>query len=264
MNTTKMTATTLLHSLFIIITLIPFALTCEGECITGVTSVFVGNYTVPVHFTLFDLGDEIDSQIFAGRSPSPPVDYLEPLFAAFDDQKNRVMQKAIFPSFFHGKCQDPSTGINPPGCPNPDCPVVCGTPGSMVHFYPRLRYIAFNSTWHLLHDLTRTGSTVFKQVQKRIEEGQAAAGQPKRRGVDDNRFSPLASRGRSILSRVLPAEDLSVEKRASHNAQVLEGIFQRIRPSLEQICGGTGTGKTNGLPYCSWEQEMKEYILTFP
>jgi hypothetical protein len=53
-NTTKMISATLLHFLFFI-SLVPFALTCEGECITGVTSVFVGNYTVPVHFTLFDL-----------------------------------------------------------------------------------------------------------------------------------------------------------------------------------------------------------------
>jgi hypothetical protein len=205
--------------------------------------------------------DEIDSQFFAGQSPSPPIDYLEPLLAAFDDQKDSVMQKAIFPSFFHGKCQDPSTGINPPGCPNPDCPVVCGTPGSMVHFYPRLRYIAFNSTWHLLHDLTRTGSPVFKQVQKRIERAQAkAAGGPHRRDVDgDGTAAPNGAVGSLVL-----AEDPSLEKRASQATRVLETIFQRIRPSLEKICGGTGTGKTNGLPYCSWEHEMKEYILTFP
>ena len=63
------------------------------------------------------------------------------------------METAIFPSYFHGKCQ--VNGVNPPGCPNPDCPVVCGTPGSLVHFFPTLRGIAYNQTRKRLDDLAK-------------------------------------------------------------------------------------------------------------
>ncbi|OJA19198.1 hypothetical protein AZE42_10786 [Rhizopogon vesiculosus] len=31
------------------------------------------------------------------------------------------LETAIFPRYFHGKCQD-ANGVDAPGCPNPDCP----------------------------------------------------------------------------------------------------------------------------------------------
>ncbi|EAU89760.2 hypothetical protein CC1G_07485 [Coprinopsis cinerea okayama7 len=288
----------------------------------AVTRVFNGNYTIPVHFTFYDLADQIDTQFFSGNSPVPPTEYLQPLLSAYDNQKQTWLRKAIFPSFFHGKCQDPVTGVNPPGCPNPDCPVVCGTPGSMVHYYSRLRYIAFNATWHLLHELTRTDSAVFEQVRRNVEGalevvatgaagGRVRRGERRRRGparlealnslVGLNDVPALDSIHSNGLGLVKPQKggemallnglnlrdelpdnlpkstitlvsglprrlfvDRGLEKRDQHTRDTLARIFRRIRFSLEQICGGTGKGKTNGLPYCSWEQQMKEYILTFP
>jgi hypothetical protein len=33
---------------------------------------------------------------------------------------------------------------------------------------------------------------------------------------------------------------------------------------LTVACGGSASGKQNGLPNCSWEDPFKQYILTFP
>ncbi|TFK21345.1 hypothetical protein FA15DRAFT_598021 [Coprinopsis marcescibilis] len=220
---------------------------------TRVTSVFNGNYSIPVHFLLSDLAERIDDEFFPGLSPPPPVDYLAPLRSAYDTQKGAALRKAIFPSFFHGKCQDPATGINPAGCPNPDCPVVCGTPGSMVHFYSRLRFIAFNETWHLLHRIAKPDSGVFREVQQNIEDAQTRYSRAQRR--DSN----------LVFGRRGLDWGVSNSRRANGGVKsTLEGIINGIRFSLERLCGGSGDGRTNGLPYCSWENEMKEYILTFP
>ncbi|KAM5537576.1 hypothetical protein V8D89_008654, partial [Ganoderma adspersum] len=90
--------------------------------------------------------------------------YLEPIQAAYRTQAYQNMETGIFPSYFHGKCLD-GNGNEPAGCPNPDCPVVCGTPGSMVHFYPILRFIAFNQTYHLLERLSVPGSPSYNRVE---------------------------------------------------------------------------------------------------
>lgn len=152
----------------------------------------------------------------------------------------------------------------------------------MVHYYTRLRYIAFNATWHLLHDLTRTGSVVFNQVQTGIENAQNAA--VRRSLPTDEKLLGVLGLGsvvgmgeasgvaqhlnlRSTWLRDPQPQRQTIEAKGRRDTQTrnaLEGIFKRIKYSLEQICGGTGTGQTNGLPYCSWEQQMKQYILTFP
>ncbi|KAJ3519187.1 hypothetical protein NMY22_g13321 [Coprinellus aureogranulatus] len=239
---------------------------CERECMSGVTNAFNGNYTIPVQLTILSLADRISSQLL----PNNPAhaSYLDPLVLAYNKQAFSIMEKAIFPSFFHGKCQDPVTGNNPPGCPNPDCPVVCGTPGSMVHFYPRLRYIAFNTTFHLLHDIVRSGSPVFNQIQANVETlrnsvrhrdlSSQATGSKLRRYFIPEFLAPPGSRfaGR-LVSR-------SIAQRDNYVKDSLARIFQDMRSILEKICGGDGGGNTNSLPYCSWEQTMKEYILTFP
>ncbi|KAJ2912649.1 hypothetical protein MD484_g7766, partial [Candolleomyces efflorescens] len=187
--------------------------------------------------------------------------YLDPLRLAFRDQVGAVMEKAIFPSFFHGKCQDPVTGVNPSGCPNPDCPVICGTPGSMVHYYSRLRYIAYNTTWHLMHDLARPGTPTFNEIQSNVEAIRNGA-QRRRLSLDPRGSSPLKPLSSPGVSGGLVSRAIST--RDNYVKESLTRIFQDIRPNLEKVCGGVGDGTTNGLPYCSWEQAMKEYILTFP
>jgi hypothetical protein len=245
----------------------------------GVTNAFNGNYTIPVELTILSLvsttspiqyeigtsflksqkADRINTSLMPGDPTASG--YLDPLRLAFRDQIGAVMEKAIFPSFFHGKCQDAVTGINPAGCPNPDCPVVCGTPGSMVHYYSRLRYIAYNTTWHLMHELARPGTPTFTEIQNNVEA--IRNGARRRRLSLDPRGSallkPPMSPGFSggLVSRAIITRDNYVR-------DSLARIFQDIRPNLEKICGGVGDGTTNGLPYCSWEQVMKEYILTFP
>lgn len=76
------------------------------------------------------------------------------------------METAIFPHYFHGKCA--RNGVDPPGCPNPDCPVVCGTPGSMVHFFPTLRFIAYNETRTRLEAAVAPGSDAYQQIEQNV------------------------------------------------------------------------------------------------
>jgi hypothetical protein len=154
------------------------------------------------------------------------------------------MENAIFPSFFHGKCQ--RNGVDPPGCPNPDCPVVCGTPGSLVHFYERLRYIAFNSTKTLLEEMTSPGSKPYQDVKRRVLA--ASSSRP------SARRSRMYSRA---LSRYPPGDDLTPSKR-SEIADRLAEIMKEIPTDLEKACDGPGLSK------CSWETQMKAYILSFP
>ena len=92
--------------------------------------------------------------------------YLAPLLSTYDDVAYTGMETAIFPHYFHGKCA--RDGADPPGCPNPDCPVVCGTPGSMVHFFPTLRFIAYNETRARIEAAVAPGSDAYQQVEQNV------------------------------------------------------------------------------------------------
>lgn len=170
--------------------------------------------------------------------------FLEPITNAYADHAYDGMEVAIFPSYFHGKCLN-DDGVEPDGCPNPDCPLVCGTPGSLVHFYGKLRYIAFNQTKHLLKELSTPDSDSYKQVEREVVR--RAGGKSKTR---------RSSGGLSTVPVPTKREEDAKEK--------LKEAMANVPIWLEQICGGSGSGDINGLPQCNWEQEMKEYILTFP
>lgn len=150
----------------------------------------------------------------------------------------------VFKKFFHGKCQNPATGIDPLGCPNPDCPVVCGTPGSIVHFYSDFRYRTFTSIVRLVEELSSPNATAFKQVEKPLM-----------------RVVPSTNRRfmRSLPSVLAGHEGLEKRKNT-----LLLSLLRQFRPLLTVACGGTASGKENGLPNCSWESPFKRYILTFP
>ncbi|KZT07090.1 uncharacterized protein LAESUDRAFT_699481 [Laetiporus sulphureus 93-53] len=269
---------------------------CEGECIVGITNAFLGNYTPVVEAVMNDLNQQI-----CANSSIPPNNYLSPIYDAYKMQAYHGMENAIFPSYFHGKCQQ--DGVNPPGCPNPDCPVVCGTPGSMVHFYSQLRYIAFNQTRHLLETLVAPGSNTYQQVEHALmkaDQGhsrrmsrvygralaKAAAESASRSSVASSRATPMhgykAYTTAPVLSQAPPplpssaafdsdpdsANNILVpiplRKRTDLTA-VLRQILGEIDEQLLEACGGDAQDEaTNGLPDCSWENEMKEYILTFP
>ncbi len=163
------------------------------------------------------------------------------------------MTNYVFKEFFHGKCQNRTTGIDPPGCPNPDCPVVCGTPGSIIHFYSDFKNRAFTCLVRLVEELTSSNSTAFQRVETSIEE---AASTDRRRGM--LRFM------RSLSARGDPADRERFEKRQDRVRTLLRRLLRQFRPLLTVACGGTASGKQNGLPNCSWEDPFKQYILTFP
>jgi hypothetical protein len=170
---------------------------------------------------------------------------LYPIYEAYRKNVYAALEYGIFPSYFHGKCQraDPHNPggplVNPPGCPNPDCPVVCGTPGSLVHFFPKLCQIAHNETQGVLSTFTDPDSEECKVVLKNIvQESQEARRQNGRRSW----------MGRREVRR---ADEKKIEEDAKK-------IIGQIGKKLEKVCGGSD------LPYCSWEEEMKKYILSFP
>lgn len=181
---------------------------------------------------------------------------MNPILLAYKQNAYSRLEHAIFPSYFHGKCQrkDPHnpTGpsVNPAGCPNPDCPVVCGTPGSLVHFYPKLRYIVYNETRYHLQALATPGNKAYEAVEKSIVKSTVGSGA----GHQKRDLAPTM--GGTMLPRIRRREQAAKDK--------LRAMMKQLSPRLEKICGGTGTGNIRGLQRCSWETRMKEYILSFP
>jgi hypothetical protein len=168
---------------------------------------------------------------------SPPLKYLTPLIDAYNKAAYAGLENAIFPSYFHGKCQN-KDGVDPDGCPNPDCPVVCGTPGSLVHFYGKLRSIAYDETSQMLVKLASPESDSYKAVEKAVlADADADGGAHKRRRY---------GRARVSLSR-----------RADGVQNGLKKIMEGVGKLLEKACG-------EGQAACSWEVAMKAYILSFP
>jgi hypothetical protein len=185
------------------------------------------------------------------------MSYLRPIISAYDGSSYDGMKTAIFPSYFHGKCQ--RNGVDPPGCPNPDCPVVCGTPGSLVHFFPTLRFIAFNYTRGALQQLCSPGNDAYAQAERAVIEAASAA---HRRGDERRRVPWFVSGtgGELALRRNFPY----VRKREESMKKEFEAIMRRVPKFLEQACGDDPSEDVNALPGCSWEAAMKAFILTFP
>ncbi|KAJ4474152.1 hypothetical protein C8R41DRAFT_743775, partial [Lentinula lateritia] len=137
---------------------------CEGDCITNTTNEFIRLYATPLKTLLDHTNTDLASR-FNLPSSSQCVSHLQDAYATI---AYAYLENAIFPSYFHGKCQQRTangTLVNPPGCPNPDCPVVCGTPGSMVHHYDALRNITVNSHEGMFALLTKQDSGSFQDVK---------------------------------------------------------------------------------------------------
>lgn len=69
---------------------------------------------------------------------------------------------------------------------------------------------------------------------------------------------------RSLSARGDSADRERFEKRQDRVRTLLRRLLRQFRPLLTVACGGTASGKQNGLPNCSWEDPFKQYILTFP
>jgi hypothetical protein len=173
-----------------------------------------------------------------------------PFLDAFHRNAYSVVEHEIFPSYFHGKCQRPDPHgqlVNPIGCPNPDCPVICGTPGSMVHFFPKLKQIVFNGILKVLSALLDPKSKEFKEVLDRIRQEAEMARQQK------SRRSWMGRQGFSTRgAKVRRAEEARIN-------QVATQEISKLPSKVEELCGGA-----EALPNCSWETVMKQYILSHP
>ncbi|KAI0728506.1 hypothetical protein C8Q72DRAFT_779838 [Fomitopsis betulina] len=228
---------------------------CEGECIVQITNAYVGNYTTPVDRVMQWLTEQV-SEMLPGTDIITTASYLAPILNTYDDVAYTGMETAIFPHYFHGKCV--RNGVDPPGCPNPDCPVVCGTPGSMVHFFPTLRFIAYNETRTRLEAAVAPGSDAYQQIEQNV----LGAANTHWRRESLGRIMPRAP----TKSKGKPGA--KAKKYKSYKTDVkdkLQGILAQIGTMLGKACHDNGSGdSTNNLAACSWEGAMKDYILTFP
>lgn len=175
------------------------------------------------------------------------------------------IETAIFKDYFHGKCEDPDTGIDPPGCPKSDCDVVCGTPGSMVHFYSKLRYLAFDANIDLFSDIVAPGSDTYKKIEKAVLAAVEASHSVSNKKRKLFRFmrpdEDTVALGSDRLSNW---SDHTKEKRDEQTKSELRSLLNQFRLLLTVACGGGQDGKTKGIPFCTWEDTFKPYILSFP
>ncbi|KAF8273452.1 hypothetical protein EI94DRAFT_1564147 [Lactarius quietus] len=238
---------------------------CEGECIVGITHAFLGNYTLPINNVFHKLAGQISQKLIPPENHVDPMTFFHPILTAYYDTSYNDMRTAIFPSYFHGKCQ--RDDVEPQGCPNPDCPVVCGTPGSLVHFFPTLRFIAFKSTRDTLRRLCSPSSDEYKRTEQAVAR---AATTTRKSGSKQRRvsiFSNGAARGTGgePAQGVPPGKTVQyVRKREEDVSKKFEEIMGQVSVLLEKECGGKPTEDASALPDCSWEKAMKAFILTFP
>ena len=260
------------------------ALGCEGECIVNVTRFILRSYSTPVYnvfrgvvshhpHSLLSLsniteqsGEIENSMIPSSSRAADTLDYITPLLSSYEGNGYSLLENAIFPSYFHGKCEDPTTGITPTGCPNPSCPVVCGTPGSMVYHFPKLRRIAFDTMHAMLLEHTREGSDTYNAVLKTVKRftgtPTAAASNLTARSV------PRIFWARRDLDLLLPEyESMHSAKRVDDVGSTLKSILESIPMRLADACGTVGpdaNGSADELQECSWEAETLAYISQFP
>jgi hypothetical protein len=244
---------------------------CEGDCIIGITRAWLGNYNSPIEIVFQDIvrcrvaaytpfadafqARQISRDLLPAGSHHDSMQYLYPITSAYNDSSYDGMRTAIFPDHFHGKCQ--RNGADPLGCPNPDCPVICGTPGSLVHFFPTLRFIAFNYTRSTLQRLCSPGHDAYKRTERSIV--QAAAG-PRRREGERRRVPWFEYAITRAGGELVQGRNFSyARKREEGVTKRFEEIMKQVPILLEQACGDE-----NDLSKCSWEKRMKAYILTFP
>jgi hypothetical protein len=192
------------------------------------------------------------------------LDYITPLLSSYEGNAYSRMETAIFSSYFHGKCEDPKTGTAPAGCPNPSCPVVCGTPGSMAYHFPKLRRIAFDTVHAMLLEHTREGCDTYNAVQRTVQRftvTQASSNQT-------TRSIPRIFWARKDLDLFLPEfESMYLTKRADDFSARLKPILESVPDRLAKACGyvgADGDGSADELQECSWKKETVAYIIQFP
>ncbi|KAJ7927456.1 hypothetical protein B0H13DRAFT_1970447, partial [Mycena leptocephala] len=130
-------ATSLL-SVFVFLAVPLRVIACEGECIEGVTNKFCDLYEAPILTTSLASLTRFSGSNIAARSTLIPRMSRAPDDGTCDEGIPQLLPpnppKRHIPQLLPRQMPG-SHGNEPPGCPNPYCPIVCGTPGSLVYFY---------------------------------------------------------------------------------------------------------------------------------
>ncbi|KAE9408000.1 hypothetical protein BT96DRAFT_874188 [Gymnopus androsaceus JB14] len=239
------------------------AFACEGDCITNTTKEFIEKYKTPMDEVL----NRTNRQINAKFQLPDSTNCVAPLADDYNKTVYSILETAIFPNYFHGKCQQPDGKggfADPPGCPNPDCPVVCGTPGSLCHFYSTLISIVFKTHQGIYTNLTMPGAPAREKVRSCIQNAIQRCSKSPRDGVSTSRpFSRLFAARFPLVYR---EEAKSRRNSGSCYTQGpdavdkdLSDIFDGIPNIWSEVCD-----EENHLEGCSWEGYMKPFILSFP
>ncbi|KAH9042511.1 hypothetical protein EDB85DRAFT_1070096 [Lactarius pseudohatsudake] len=233
---------------------------CEGECIVGITRAWLDNYTLPIDTVFHQLAKQVTQKLLPPENHDDPMTFFHPILTTYQDTSYDDMRTAIFPSYFHGKCQQ--NGVEPHGCPNPNCPVVCGTPGSLVHFYSTLRFIAFKSTRDTLQTLCSPNSDEYKKTEQAVAQ---AATTTRKSGSKQRRIWMSGDGVEGELAHgAPPRKNFQYMRKREEVRKGFGEIMKQVPVLLEKACGGKPTEDASGLPDCSWEEAMKAYILSFP
>ncbi|KAJ4490217.1 hypothetical protein J3R30DRAFT_47702 [Lentinula aciculospora] len=251
-------------SIFVVSALFPLsASACEGPCITNTTDKYIEKFTTPVKTLLGYTNIKIASRFYI---PST-ADCASHLQDAYHKVAYASLENAIFPSYFHGKCEQHTangTLVNPPGCPNPDCPVVCGTPGSMVHFFPVLRNITVTTHEEIFALLTKQDSASFQDVKTCVLNAMPAKKCPNKDASHTTRsFSRLfAARFPRSLARG-SFTGLSRRETCFDDATFEKDLHDVLQAGMVQMWPDVCDAH-NEYAKCNWEKEMKAFILQFP
>ncbi|KAF9078819.1 hypothetical protein BDP27DRAFT_1356597 [Rhodocollybia butyracea] len=238
--------------------LFPVLFACEGECIVKVTNKVIDKYREPTAMLL----DRTERSLATRFQLDASANCTSFLQVGYSKRAYEALEYALFPCFFHGKCQRPSpngTLADPPGCPNPDCPVVCGTPGSMVHFYSNFTSIAFRTQQEIFSNLTLQNSDAFKDVATCVRDAMTK---------NCDRTPRTASPSTRSLSRLFsarfPLDMRSSRPNCDENSDatikyLYDTLHHNLVESWPDICDAG-----HDLQRCKWEKEIKKFILQFP
>jgi hypothetical protein len=129
---------------------------------------------------------------------------------------------------------------------------VCGTPGSLVHFYSKFCSLAFDAIVHLFDEIIEPSSAAYQKCEASVISATSSA-KNRQRMVRFMREADWVAK-----PRVGFYKGKNVKKRAREDIRdKLQTILRQFSSKMKSICG-------DELRYCSWEAEFKQYILSFP
>ena len=136
-----------------------------------------------------------------------------------------------------------------------------------MHFFPKLRFIAFNYTRNTMQRLCSPGNGAYDRSEHAVVQ---AAARPHGHGNERRRVPwfeyAAAAAGGELARSAVQGRNLSYKRKRDDGSvkKGFEKIMKRATVLLEEACGGRASEDGKALPKCSWEGSMKSYILTFP